>query len=163
VGGGTIGSLPAIAVGGVFLWTLVYGGTLSARERRMAIIGFIGFAAAAAWLLRPLYGIRKNPATLSWCLWSIAITAAAWVVFHWFVDIRNQERPLRPFRLLGTNPLFAYILAPLFYSAFEIAGLNYKSLGQMGFTTGLARSVLFTLLVTGTAAWAARGGLRLKL
>ncbi len=163
LGGGTIGSLPAIAVGGVLLGTLVYGHTLSARERGMAIMVFIGFTAAAAWLLRPLYGIGKNPATLSWCLWSIAITSAAWVAFHWFVDFKKHERPLRPFRFLGTNPLFAYLLAPIFYSVFEVTGLGYFDLGHMGFAAGLARSILFTLTVAGIAAWAARQGLRLKI
>jgi predicted acyltransferase len=163
VGGSAISSLPAIAVGGVFLGTLVYDCSQSARERWMTVTTFILFSAAAAWLLRPLYGIGKNPATLSWCLWSIAITTAVWAVLHVFVDIGNRERPLRPFRLLGMNPLFAYLLAPLFYSVFEVTGIGYFNLGTTGFAVGLARSLVFTLVIGGIAAWAARGRVRLKI
>lgn len=163
VGGGTIGSQPAIAVGGVFLGTLVTGPSGMARERWMTVIAYILFSAAAAWLLRPLYGIGKNPATLSWCLWSIAITAAAWAALHVFVKMDRRGRALEPFRLLGMNPLFAYLLAPLYYSVFEVAGLGYFDLGHMGFAIGLTRSVIFTLVVCGIAALAARRGLRLKI
>ncbi|HEX3000423.1 MAG TPA: DUF5009 domain-containing protein [Armatimonadota bacterium] len=162
-GGGMVGSHPAIAVGGVFLGTLLYGKDLSPADRRKAALALIGFAAAAAWLLRPLYGIGKNPATPSWCLWSIAITAAVWVLLHVAVDMHPHERPFRPFRFLGTNPLFAYLLAPLVYCGFQAAGLNYDGLGDLGFPAGLARSAVFTLVICGIAAGAARGGVRLKL
>lgn len=162
VGGGMVGGHPAIAVGGVFLGTLL-SGNVSGTERGRAAFGLIGFSAAAAWLLRPLYGIGKNPATPSWCLWSIALTALLWVALHIVVDIRKQEQFLRPFRLLGNNALFAYILAPFLCSAFDVAGLNYWGLGEMGFLTGLIRSVCFTVFVSTVVIWITRMGFRLKL
>lgn len=163
VGTGTFNTLPAIAVAGVLLSTLALEERLTFTNRMRSALTIIGFTAAGAWLLGPLYGIGKNHATPSWCLWSIAITTAVWLGLHWFVDIKKHELPFRPFRLLGTNPLFAYLLAPLLYCGFQSAGLNYHALGDLGFPLGLVRAALFALLISGTAIWAVRRGLRLKL
>lgn len=163
VGGGTVGSHPAIAVAGVLLGTLIYPGTISHYGRLKVAFALTAFAAAGAWLLRPLYGIGKNAATPSWCLWAIAITATIWAVLYWLVDMNGWERAWRPFRYTGMNPLFAYLLAPLVYAIIDLTGIGYWGLGHAGFTIGLTRSITFAVIVSLLAAWAARHRFLLKL
>jgi predicted acyltransferase len=162
-GGGTIGSHPAIAVAGVFLGTLVFPGDLPVFDRFRTTLALTGFTAAGAVLLRPLYGIGKNAATPSWSLWAIAITGAVWALLYWLIDLNGWERIGRPFRFLGMNALFAYILAALVYSAFRAAGIDYGAIGRIGFVTGLARSLAFSLFISALAAWAVRREFKLKL
>ncbi|MHB9028520.1 MAG: DUF5009 domain-containing protein [Candidatus Latescibacterota bacterium] len=162
-GGGTIGSHPAIAVAGVFLGTLVFPGALPVFDRFRSALALIGFTAAGALLLRPLYGIGKNAATPSWSLWAIAITGAVWALLYWLIDLNGWERIWRPFRYVGMNALFAYILAALVYSALHTAGIDYAAMGRLGFATGLARSIAFTLFISALAGWAVRREFRLKL
>jgi len=163
VGGGVIGSQPAIAVAGVFLGTLVFPDCLPSPARFRSALALIGCSAAGAWLLRPLYGIGKNAATPSWCLWSIAITGSAWLVLHWIIDLKGREHHWRLFQYLGNNALFAYILAALAYSAFQTAGIHYSAIGRIGLLFGLARSFAFSLAISALAAWALRKKFRLKL
>lgn len=75
--GATLGSQAATTVAGVLLASVLVAadtGTVWARVR-FAIL-FVSGCAIAALLLNGLYGINKNSATPSWCLWSGAITAA---------------------------------------------------------------------------------------
>src|SRR5437868_6145276 len=57
--------------------------TSDVGARSMFALWFIAGCSIAALLLYPLYGINKNQATPSWCLWACAITAALW---------RSEER-----------------------------------------------------------------------
>jgi predicted acyltransferase len=162
-GGGTVGSQPAITVAGVFLGTLVFPGSLPVSRRFRPALALIGFSAAGAVLLRPLYGIGKNAATPSWCLWSIAITGAVWILLYWLIDIKGRERIWRLFQYVGKNALFAYILAALVSSAFRTAGIDYGALGRHGFPLGFTRSIAFALFISVLSAWAVRKEFRLKL
>jgi heparan-alpha-glucosaminide N-acetyltransferase len=160
---GLVGSQPAVAVAGVFLGTLLVGNE-SLRDKVRVTLALAGFSAAAAWLLRPLYGISKNAATPSWCLYSVAIAAVLWLVLYYIADVRKRNRILAPFRIFGINPLFAYLLAPLLTSAFRVFGMRfYGQLGRMGFSIGFARSFVFTLIVAAITIVVTRVGFRLKL
>ncbi len=163
VGGGTVGSQPAIALAGVILGTLIYPGTLSHFGRLRVTLALAGFSAAGAWLLRPLYGIGKNAATPSWSLWAIAITATIWAMMYLLIDMNGWERAWRPFRYTGMNPLFAYLLAPLIYSVIDLTGAGYWALGNSGFTVGLTRAIAFATVVSLLAAWAVRRKFQIKL
>jgi len=120
--------------------------------------------ALAAWILRPLYGISKLAATPSWCLWSSIITCLMWAGLYWIIDVRGWNRMPVPFRFVGTNALFAYLLGSLCYYAISISGFDYYfSLNHRGFFPGFARSVIFTMLIGAISGWVGHRGLRLKL
>jgi predicted acyltransferase len=79
--GDALGSLAAISVGGLLLGSILTAAdTASLKARTRFTFWFVAGCAAAALLLNRAYGISKNNATPSWCLWACAITAALWYV-----------------------------------------------------------------------------------
>ena len=86
--GGTLGSQPAITLAGVLLVSiLVTAETAAVLVRLRFTLLFIAGFSAAAILLNGLYGISKNEATPSWCLWSCASTATIWLLFYLGADV----------------------------------------------------------------------------
>ncbi len=89
--GGTLGSHGAIAVAGMFLASILLSSDFTTvRARTVFTLLFIAGCSSGALLLHGLYGINKNNATPSWCLWACAITAALWLLFYLLADVRPQ-------------------------------------------------------------------------
>jgi predicted acyltransferase len=110
--GGTLGSQAAITVAGLLLATiLVTPETASTGSRIRFTLWFIAGCAAGALLLHPLYGINKNAATPSWCLWACAITAALWLIFHGLCEFRLTRPIAKPLAAAGGNVLLAYLIS----------------------------------------------------
>jgi heparan-alpha-glucosaminide N-acetyltransferase len=164
--GGTLGSQAAITVAGLLLATILVTpdmATVKARVR-FALLFVAGFAFAAV-LLADLYGISKDQATPSWCLWSCAITGAFWLGFYFFCDIKPVPLIARPLAVAGQNVLLAYLLSEMQGSVFNLLHLGdwYDGLAQANLAAAIARSagcgVAILLLTTGLN----RIGFRLKL
>jgi heparan-alpha-glucosaminide N-acetyltransferase len=162
LGGTTIGSQPAITMAGVALATTFAGPTAlpTTRDRLTFAIGLAIAATLGALLLHDAYGINKNNATPSWCLWSIAITTTLWIPFHAILD-RNPNHPLAPH--LGANVLMAYILADLIAYLLQLAHTAfYSHLGSTP-TTGIPRSLTFAATLLLFCALLDRLRIRLKV
>jgi predicted acyltransferase len=87
--GGTLGSQAAISVGGLLLGSILLAGELTTLKARAKFtFWFAAGCAAAALAVQRLYGINKDNATPSWCLWSCAVTAVLWFVFYLLSDVR---------------------------------------------------------------------------
>jgi len=163
VNGGTIGAHPAIAVAGVIAGTLLTSGKRSSPAVIRWALVYTAFLAAAAWLVRPWYGISKIYATPSWCLWASAIFCFAWIAIYYAVDVRGMRFGTRFFGAVGKNALFAYLLSSIFYYVFSVAHIDYWALAKPGFAAGLARAVLYATAISGISAWAGSAKIRLKL
>src|SRR5881394_426794 len=94
--------------------------TTAVRARIRVTMLFVAGFAAAALLLNPVYGINKNNATPSWCLWSCAITALFWLAFYWIADLRHAGLIAKPFSAAGQNVLLAYLLSEMLPSALDV-------------------------------------------
>src|SRR5207249_2120294 len=82
--GETLGSQASITMMGVLLGAMLLPTSMiqSPRER-MRLAGVLALMMAfAALLLHRTYGINKNAATPSWCLWSMAITTVLWMALY---------------------------------------------------------------------------------
>ena len=86
--GDAFGSQTAITMAGVVIGSLL----LPTSERqspgskmRFACIFAILMCGGAMLLTK--YGISKNAATPSWCLWCAAITTALWVMLYAIIDV----------------------------------------------------------------------------
>jgi hypothetical protein len=164
--GGTLGALPAITVAGLLLSTiLLTPDTNTARSRARFTVLFIAGCAVGALLLHGLYGINKNNATPSWCLWACAITAALWLLFYWLADIRSFSPISRPFSLAGQNVLLAYLLSEMLPSVMELVGIGdrYGSLGNLNLACAVARSAGCAAAILAITAGLNHLGFRLKL
>jgi predicted acyltransferase len=167
--GGTLGSQGAIAVAGLLLASVLLAPdlTTTGARTRFALL-FIAGCSAGALLLHGLYGINKNSATPSWCLWACAITGALWLVFYFLADVRPQglsAKFVRPFVLAGGNVLLAYLLSEMLPSALDLFGLDgwYSRLAQPDLAHAMARSIGCAVVILAVTAGLNRTGFRLKL
>ena len=163
--GGTLGSQAAITVAGVLLATIVgRSGSASGGETRFTLL-FIAGTSAGALLLNGLYGINKNQATPSWCLWACAITAALWLVLHLLSGGAAGDVIVRPLTIAGQNVFLAYLISNLLPSVIDWLQLNndYAALATPHLFNALARSVGCAILILAATAGLNRAGFRLKL
>ena len=167
--GGTLGALGAIAVAGVLLASALRAPditTVGARARFVLL--FVAGCSVGAWLLNGLYGVNKNSATPSWCLWACAITAGLWLLFHLLADVRPQSRPAilcAPLALAGANVLLAYLISGMLPSVLDLSGLSgwYWRLAEPGLAHAMARSIGCAIVILAATAGLNRIGFRLKL
>ncbi len=167
--GGTLGSQGAIAVGGMLLASILLSADFTTvRARATFALVFIAGCSAGALLLHGLYGINKNNATPSWCLWACAITGALWLLFYLLADVRPQgltTKLAKPFAIAGGNVLLAYLLSEMHWSFFNLVGLDgwYSQLAQPGLAHAMARSIGCAVVIVAITAGLNRIGFRLKL
>jgi predicted acyltransferase len=167
--GGTLGSQAAITVAGLLLGSiLVSPDTRTHRSRIKFTLWFAGGFAFAAMLTNGLYGISKNNATPSWCLWSSAITAVLWLLFYLWADARPQSalaKTARPLAIAGQNVLLAYLLSEMMESVLDLLNLGdwYGGLAEHTLAGAIARSAACGVVLLAMTAGLNRIGFRLKL
>ncbi|HUE36546.1 MAG TPA: DUF5009 domain-containing protein [Candidatus Acidoferrum sp.] len=164
--GGMLGSQAAITVAGLLLATvLVTPDMASVKCRVKFTLLFIAGFAFAAMLLTPVYGISKDDATPSWCLWSCAITAALWLGFYFLCDVKPVELIAKPLSAAGQNVLLAYLISEMQESVFNLLHLGdwYDGLAVSSLAAAIARSVSCAVVILLVTAGLNRIGFRLKL
>lgn len=160
-----LGSQASITVAGAVLASVL----IDPNKTPRSIVSFtllfsLGFG-LAAWLLTGLYGISKNAATPSWCLWACSITAALWLPFHWLFDRNSKAAISRPLIHAGRNALLAYLLSEMLPSLLELLGWaeTYGRWAGPTLTNAIIRSCGCAVLILTLANLISRAGLRLKL
>jgi predicted acyltransferase len=163
--GGTLGSLPAIAVGGLLLGSMITAPSFTSLGARTKFtLWFVAGCVAAALLLNRTYGISKNSATPSWCFWACAITATIWYGLHLLADVRQIKSISRPLVLAGQNVLLAYLISEMLPGLLNALGLGA---GYDHFAATLpwaiTRSIVCGVVVLVISTSLNRVGFRLKL
>jgi heparan-alpha-glucosaminide N-acetyltransferase len=167
--GSILGSQGAIAVAGMLLASMLLTPEAAGiRARTRFALLFIAGCSAGALLLHGLYGINKNQATPSWCLWACAITAAVWLLFYFLADLQPHSiasKFARPFAVAGSNVLLAYLLSEMHGSALDLVGLGgwYYRLAGPDLAHAMARSIGCAVVILAVTAGLNRLGFRLKL
>ncbi len=164
--GETLGAHSAITVAGLLLASILPPSGKPDLASRLRFTGwFVLACAAAAWLLEGLYGISKNDATPSWCLWVCAVTALVWVVFYVLSDIGSIHPVARVFALAGRNVLLAYLLSEMLPSAFSLMRVDqwYGSLGDFSLLAAVARSAGLGVVLLAATVGLNRVGFRLRI
>jgi predicted acyltransferase len=164
--GETLGSQAAITTLGILLASILLGADLlTVRSRIRFTLLFIAGCSAGALLLHGLYGINKNDATPSWCLWACAITAALWLGFYLVCDVRPIPFIGRPLSLAGQNVLLAYLLHNLLYPVLDLTHLGdfYSNLADHGLGSALGRSIGCAAVILSLSTLLNRMGFRLRL
>jgi heparan-alpha-glucosaminide N-acetyltransferase len=164
--GEALGSQAAITVAGAMLATILVTpdtSTISSRAR-FSLLFIVGFAAAAL-LLHGLYGINKNSATPSWCLWACAITGALWLILHLLFDVLPFGLLAKPLAFAGANVLLAYLLSEMLPSVIELLHWDewYAALAQPDLAHAVGRSAGCGVVVLAVSALLNRLGFRLVL
>ena len=159
IGIGELGSHASITVAGILLASiLVAPEMVTVRARAQFALLFIGGFAVSAILLKGLYGISKNNATPSWCLWAGAITAALWLVFYFIADVRRVAFIARPLAVGGQNVLLAYLFSEMLPNPFHLIRL-----AEPGLAAVVAQSAGWAFVLLCITAGLNRLGFWLKL
>ncbi|MEN6333241.1 MAG: DUF5009 domain-containing protein [Phycisphaerales bacterium] len=164
--GETLGSQAAISVAGMLLVSvLVNPDTRSNRSLIRFAALFIAGCSAAALLLDGLYGINKNAATPSWCLWACAITAAIWLAIHFLCETRAGSLLVGPLSVAGRNVLLAYLLSNMLWFVLDLSRLGgwYGRLAEPHLANAVARSAGVAVVILAFSVVLNRLGFRLKL
>jgi predicted acyltransferase len=165
--GEMLGAHASITVGGLLLASVLGAPGMAGLWPRVRFtLCFVGGFAAAALLLHGLYGINKNAATPSWCLWACAITAALWLLFHLAADGEGRLAWLvRPLAIAGRNVLLAYLISEMLPSAVDSLGLGdwYDGLAGGSLVHAVARSAGCGVVVLAAAVGLNRLGFRVRL
>ena len=157
---GEIGAHASIVAGGILLASiLVAADTATVWARTRFALLFAAGCAAAALLLNGLYGISKNNATPSWCLWSCAITALLWLGFYFVTDVRPVKWISKPFSAAGQNVLLAYLFSEMLPSPFGLIHFDTHP----GLAWYVFRCAAWAALLLWLTAGLNRLGFRLKL
>lgn len=164
--GDTLGAQGAITVGGVLLASILKApemGNVVARVRFTLL--FIIATSAGALLLQGAYGINKNAATPSYCLWACAVTATLWLMLYLLTDVRRVAAIAIPLSIAGQNVLLAYFLSEALPFALEVIRLDkwYHALGQTNLASAVARSATCGIVLLAITAGLNRIGFRLRL
>ena len=163
--GGTLGSQGAIAVCGLLMGSMLTAADMTSLKARTTFTFWLvaGCTAAALLVNRP-YGISKNNATPSWCLWACAVTAALWYGLYLVSEVRSVKIISRPLRLAGQNVLLAYLISEMLPGMLDALGLSdgYGHLA-MNLPSAIARSTLCAVVILIVSTSLNRIGFRLKL
>jgi heparan-alpha-glucosaminide N-acetyltransferase len=164
-----VGSHAAIAVAGCCLGSIMVDRSEvrhPSDRLRWTLVFALGLFVLGLLLDAP-YGINKNRATPSWCMYCAALTAAAWAFLYWLMDIRGRQAWSRLFRPAGANPLLAYLLHPFLYIVVGLAGEKVLSVvffyHQLSAVPAILGSAVMALVVVQATGWIARRGFRLKV
>lgn len=164
--GETLGSQAAISVGGMLLACVLINPDL--RDKRSLVgftVLFIVGCSAGALLLDGLYGINKNAATPSWCLWACAITAAIWLLLHLLCLTGAGRLLATPLSVAGRNVLLAYLLSNVLWFVLDLLSLSdwYGRLAEPHLANAVARSAGVAVVLLSFSVVLNRLGFRLKL
>jgi heparan-alpha-glucosaminide N-acetyltransferase len=167
--GETLGSQAAITVAGILLASILLApeGATHWLRTKFTLLYIAGFSAAAC-LVHGLYGINKNSATPSWCLWSCAITSALWLLFYHLADTRPGglgAKISRPFYIAGQNVLLAYLISEMLPGFLDLIhwGDWYGRLAEPNLAQAIARSAICAASVLAVSAGLNKIGFRLRL
>jgi predicted acyltransferase len=164
--GEMLGAHPSITVAGILLASILLppGKANITGRVRFTVLFILGFAAMALEL-NGLYGINKNAATPSWCLWACVVTAAVWLVFHFLSDLGPVHPIARILAVAGQNVLLAYLFSEMLPSLIDLAHLDgfYSGLAEHGLASAVARSAGCAAVLLFATAGLNRLGFRLKL
>jgi hypothetical protein len=155
------GELPGIAMAGIVASTIFLDSSLARSFKAKALwaLGYAAILLGAGWILLP-FGVQKNAATPSWCLFCSGISVLLFLALYWLADVRRITGWAAILKPAGSNTLLTYLLPDLFYFACGAALAPF--LWNSGLP-GLARSVIFTFAILGVAGVLTKLRVRMQL
>jgi heparan-alpha-glucosaminide N-acetyltransferase len=158
------GAHPAITMAGIATSTILLGSDheQSLRRRIILALAFALAMFAAAGLLTPL-GISKIRATPTWLLVSSGAAVLCFLLLYWICDLKGWTRWAAMVKPAGENTLLTYLLPDFYYLCTGLIGFHYFDRHLRSGIPGVARSIVFTLLILAIAGMLTRKRIRLHL
>ena len=108
-------------------------------------------------------------ATPAWCFYSAAVTAGAWALLYWLLDIRGWRTWSRVVQPAGANPLLAYVLHPALYLVAALIGPGFCRVvffylqPEWPVAVAILGSITMSLIIVQLTGWIVRAGYRLRV
>ena len=147
--GGQIGGHSSITVAGIIV-SMLFLENSPAETPRKRILWILIFGIGlfvAGFLLYPLYGINKNNATPTWCLYCSGICCFIYIFLYWLMDLKKIVKWSDFVNPAGANSLLAYILPDIVYSLLALLGITFLDTHLNAGFPGIIRSAVFSLLM----------------
>jgi heparan-alpha-glucosaminide N-acetyltransferase len=158
------GAMASVTMAGVVTSTIFFGSHRwqSLAQRMLLAFGFAMVTLISAWLLTPL-GISKIRATPTWCMYSVGASVIMFALLYWVCDARHKTSWAAFVHPAGENTLLTYLLPDLYYFLASIVGFTYVDTHFHTGVPGVARAIVFTLLILAISALLTRMRIRLQL
>jgi len=127
------------------------------------VIGTGLFFFIAGWLLRPWFEVSKIRGTPSWTLYSAAICTGLYYILYLLMEEWKRVKWSKFFMPAAENPLLIYILPGIIYYAGLTIGIKIMPAFFKSGITGVAWSLLFSVLMLYLMRLINWMGIRLKL
>jgi len=162
-------SLPALIVGDTAHAILVAGGAICTLLYRLfkenpALLLLIGLILIGFGLILSGFtdGINKIRATPAWVHICMGISFAFYGASVYLIDLKNKEHYFSWISAAGTNTLTCYLLPYCWYAVFQLMGLHWPTLFNVG-AGGIFRSLLIAFIIVQIAGWMGKKGIRIKV
>ncbi|WP_419418510.1 acyltransferase family protein [Legionella sp. D16C41] len=104
----TISSLATVLLGNLAGYWLVGAYQKNLKLLGLITAGFLGIL--LGWLWSFWFPINKSLWTSSYVLWTGGLGLFAFAICYWFLEIKQWQKWIYPFKVFGLNALFAYTL-----------------------------------------------------
>ena len=158
------GAMASITMAGVVTSSIFFGAHRwqSLAQRMRLALGYAAAMLISAWLLTPL-GISKIRATPTWCLYSSGAAVLCFALLYWVCDVKEKRAWALLVRPAGENTLLTYLLPDFYFFLTTLMGFTFIDQHFSAGALGVARAVIFTLVMLGCAALLTRAHIRLQL
>jgi heparan-alpha-glucosaminide N-acetyltransferase len=158
------GAMASVTMAGVATSVIFFGAHRwqSLAQRMRLAMGFAAAMVIAAWLLTPL-GISKIRATPTWCLYSAGAAVLCFSLLYWVCDIKQKRAWAALVRPAGENTLLTYLLPDFYYFITTLVGFTFIDQHFSTGVPGVARAIVFTLVMLAFSALLTRAHIRLQL
>ena len=157
------GAMCCIIMAGVFSSSIFLGpdGRRAPNKSIPLAVGFGVVTLAAGRALAPL-GVSKIRATPTWALYSIAASVLVFTLLYWICDLKQWQRWAVIVRPAGSNTLLTYLLPDLWYFLLGATGFTYLDTHFNVGSPGVAKALVFTLLMLAGAGALTKARIRLQ-
>lgn len=158
------GAMPCIVMAGIVTSFIFMGTDHRSGARQILSTGtaFGVLMLAAGYALAPL-GISKIRATPTWCLYSIGAGVLLFTALYWICDIKQRTQWAFLIRAGGSNTLLTYLLPDLWYFLTASLGITYLDTHFSFGWQGVAKTLVFTLVMLMAAGALTKAKVRLQL
>jgi len=155
------GAFQSFALAGVMASIIIINYS-SLLKRMLLFINLSIITLFIGLLEHPNFLISKNLASPPWIAFNCSIAFLLIAFLHWLIDVKGKASWFNIIKPAGTSTLTCYLVPYIIYSLFEIFPFQLPDILITGIP-GLAKSLIFALLIIGITAGLQKINIRLRI
>lgn len=158
------GSMMAFTMGGVVA-SVIFQQQKQKGIHWSFVVILLSLAVASflfGFITRPYWGVSKLGATPAWIGYCTGISLICYAFLFWLVDMQGKKNWAKFLKPAGVSTLTCYLIPYLWYPVIALLGISLPLMLRTGIV-GLAKSLLFALLIIAITALLNKAYIRLKI